>query len=104
MKLKIEIWNDCRADEVIIRCKEKDETVNRLEAAFSEIVKRETQLALFDGLSEHYVSMRDILFSNPMAGRLPPIQPTLVITAICAFASLKRYSTARSSAFPNSAL
>lgn len=62
MKLRIEISDDCTADEVIIHCKEKDETVCRLEAAFTEIVKRDTQLALFDGSSEHYISMRDILF------------------------------------------
>ena len=46
MKLRIEISDDCITDEVIIRCKEKDEIVNRLSAAFSEIVGRETQLAL----------------------------------------------------------
>ena len=62
MKLRIEISDDCTADEVIIHCKEKDETVCRLEAAFTEIVKRDTQLALFDGSSEHYIPMRDILF------------------------------------------
>ena len=62
MKLRIEISDDCITDEVIIRCKEKDEIVNRLSAAFSEIVGRETQLALFDGSSEYYVPMRDILF------------------------------------------
>jgi DNA-binding LytR/AlgR family response regulator len=62
MKLRIEISDECTADEVIVRCKEKDETVNRLEAAFWEIVKRETHLALFDGSAEHYVPMRDILF------------------------------------------
>ena len=62
MKLRIEISDDCTADEVIIHCKEKDEIVSRLEAAFTEIVKRDTQLALFDGSSEYYVPMRDILF------------------------------------------
>ena len=62
MKLRIEISDDCITDEVIIRCKEKDEIVNRLSAAFSEIVGRETQLALFDGSSEYYVPMRGILF------------------------------------------
>lgn len=62
MKLSIEISDEYTTNEVIIRCKEKDEIVNRLEAAFSEIVKQDTQLALFDGLSEQYVPMRDILF------------------------------------------
>lgn len=104
MKLRIEISDDCTADEVIIHCKEKDEIVSRLEAAFTEIVKRDTQLALFDGSSEYYVPMRDILFLNQTADQLQLIRPTLVTTVICAFASLKKYLTDRFFASQNSAL
>lgn len=61
MKLRIEISDDPE-EEVVIRCRERTDLVDKLTAAFSDIAKLDATLALFSGSEEHFVPARQILF------------------------------------------
>lgn len=72
MKLRIEMSDDLPCDEVIIRCKNADERVRRLQNAFSEIIdgRGGSELVLTIGDMEYFVPVSDILFFETESGKV----------------------------------
>ncbi|MFQ9514633.1 MAG: LytTR family DNA-binding domain-containing protein [Eubacterium sp.] len=62
MKITVEINENCIEDEVVIRCHEVNDMVNRIQRAVSDITKKETKIRLIKGNKEYYISIDDILF------------------------------------------
>ena len=62
MKITIEIDENYIEDEVVIRCREVNDMVNRIQRAVSDITKKETKIRLIKGNKEYYISIDDILF------------------------------------------
>lgn len=62
MKITVEIDENYIEDEVVIRCREVNDMVNRIHKAVSDITKKETKLSLIKENKEFYISIEDILF------------------------------------------
>ena len=69
LKIRIEICDDGE-DEIIIRCRTRDEKINRIESALEGIVKSRRELTLYIGNTEYYVPVSDILFFETDGGRV----------------------------------
>ena len=62
MKIKIEIEEGLKEDEVLIRCRELTEQVANIQKAVSEIVNVSRRLTFNKGNTEYYLSLDEILF------------------------------------------
>ncbi len=69
MKIRIEI-SDSGEDEIIIRCRERDERTDAVERAIEAILKSRRELTLYIGNTEYYVPTTDILFFETVDGRV----------------------------------
>lgn len=67
MKIRTEI---CDSEEIVIRCRERNERVRALESAIETAVKCGEELALTDGSSEYFVSRSRILFFESSEGKV----------------------------------
>lgn len=62
MKIKIEIDNNLKEEEIIIRCKEVDSKIQKIQNAVLEISMQNKQMNFYkDGL-EYYFSLNSVLF------------------------------------------
>ena len=61
MKIRTEICPEGE-DEIIIRCRERDERIRAIERTLDGMTKIRRELVLYIGNSEHYVPISDILF------------------------------------------
>lgn len=62
MKIKMEIEEGLKEDEVLIRCRELTEQVANIQKAVSEIVNVSRRLTFNKGNTEYYLSLDEILF------------------------------------------
>lgn len=62
MKITVEISENCIEDEVVIRCREYSDIVNRIQKAVADVTTKETKMALFQNNKEFYVPIEEILF------------------------------------------
>ena len=62
MKITIEIDQNCIEDEVIIRCKEINESVSRMNKLIADASKKDRKLTLYKKEKEFYIEVSDILF------------------------------------------
>lgn len=62
MKITVQIDENCTEDEVVIRCRELNDSVNRVQRAVSEAASREVKIELYRGNKEYYIPIDDILF------------------------------------------
>lgn len=69
MKIRIEICED-GDEEIIVRCRTRDEKISRIESALEGIVKSRRELTLSIGNTEYYVPVSDILFFETDGGRV----------------------------------
>ena len=69
LRIRIEICDGCE-DEIIIRCRTRDEKINRIECALEGIVKSRRELTLYIDNTEYYVPVSDILFFETDGGRV----------------------------------
>ncbi|MBQ4091126.1 MAG: LytTR family transcriptional regulator DNA-binding domain-containing protein [Clostridia bacterium] len=60
MRIKIEITEG--SEEIVIRCRERDERISELERALDNALKGSGEMALFSGGAEFYVPKKEILF------------------------------------------
>ncbi|MBQ3013814.1 MAG: LytTR family transcriptional regulator DNA-binding domain-containing protein [Clostridia bacterium] len=67
MKIRTEI---CDSEEIVIRCRERNERVRALESAIETAVKCGEELALTDGSAEYFVSRSRILFFESSEGKV----------------------------------
>ena len=61
MKIRTEICPEGE-DEIIIRCRERDERIAAIERALDGVANSRRELVLYIGNSEYYVPLSDILF------------------------------------------
>ncbi len=69
MKIRIEI-NDSAEEEILIRCRERDERTDALERALEAILKSRRELTLYIGNTEYFVPTSDILFFESFDGKV----------------------------------
>lgn len=62
MKITVEIDDNFIEDEIVIRCREYNDKVSKIQKAVAEVTTKETKLELFKGNKEFYISIEDILF------------------------------------------
>ena len=62
MKVRIEIDGNCAEEEIIIRCSEISEEVQRVQKLISSNLSVSPQLTLYKDTQEFYIPLRQILF------------------------------------------
>lgn len=69
MKIRIEICDE-GDEEIIVRCRTRDERIRQIEGALEGIVKSRRELTLYIGNVEYYVPVSDILFFETDGGKV----------------------------------
>ncbi|MCR5736277.1 MAG: LytTR family transcriptional regulator [Eubacterium sp.] len=62
MKITVELDENCIEEEVVIRCKELNDSVNQIQRAITEITRQESTITLYRDKTEYYIPIKDILF------------------------------------------
>jgi len=62
MNIRIEIDNETKENEVIIRCKELSEEIKNVEIMLRDMLSPKKQITFYRGETEYYFSLEDILF------------------------------------------
>lgn len=62
MKIRIDIDNEIKENEVIIRCSEFNEEVKSIQAMLQEMLSQKKGITFYRGETEYYLSLEDILF------------------------------------------
>ena len=75
MKIKIEIDPSLTQDEVLIRCRQMDERILKLQQAISGSGSEKSCISLQDGDTRYYVPLSQILFSKRKEKGFRPIPP-----------------------------
>ena len=69
MKIRTEICESAD-EEIIIRCRERTEQIERIEALLGSLIKRRRELVLSAAGAEHYVAVSEILFFESCDGKV----------------------------------
>ncbi len=69
MKLHTEVRQD-GAEEIVIRCKQRDEKIRLLESIIENVLSENAELTLTDGETEYFVPKNEILFFETAGGRV----------------------------------
>ncbi len=67
MKVRTEL-SDC--EEIVIRCRERDEKIRALELAIEEALRGESTLILLSGDTEYFIKKANILYFESSGGRV----------------------------------
>ncbi|KOM98800.1 DNA-binding protein [Clostridium botulinum] len=62
MKIRIEVDNKIKENEVIIRCSELSEDVKNIQIMLGDMLSRKKQITFYKGDTEYYLSLEGILF------------------------------------------
>ena len=62
MKITVELDENCIEEEVVIKCKAMNDSVNEIQRAITEIVSQESKITLYRDRTEYYIPIKDILF------------------------------------------
>ena len=62
MKLRIDIDNELREEEIIIKCKTVDKTIEKLQKAILDITLKKPKLVFYKNEVEYYLMLEEILF------------------------------------------
>lgn len=62
MKIRIEIEDNLKEAEIIIRSSSLDEEVQKIQKAVADIVSMEQRLVFYKGDTSYYLSLEDVLF------------------------------------------
>ena len=62
MKIRIELDNQIKENEVIIRCNELNEEILEIQKAISELIAEKRELIFYKENTEYYICINDILF------------------------------------------
>ena len=69
MKIRTEICSDGE-NEIIIRCRERDERIMDIERVLEGMTKGHRELVLYIGNAEHYVPISEILFFETVESKV----------------------------------
>ena len=67
MKIKVEL---CESEEIVIRCRERNERIRTLETAIENAVKCGEAMTLIDGSTEFFIPRSSILFFESSDGKV----------------------------------
>lgn len=70
MKVRIEIADDLTESEIIIRCREIDEEIGRLQRTISETASARQQMLCYQNEKEFYLPLQKILFFETSENRI----------------------------------
>ena len=70
MKLICEVSPDTEYDEIIIRCREKNEKIRLIEGVIENVLRGDSELVLTIRDTEYYVPKGDILYFETEEGRV----------------------------------
>lgn len=62
MKIRIELDNQIKENEVIIRCNELNEEILEIQKVISELIAEKRELIFYKENTEYYICINDILF------------------------------------------
>ncbi|KEJ00021.1 DNA-binding protein [Clostridium botulinum A2B7 92] len=62
MKIRIEVDNEIKKDEVIIRCSELSEDVKNIQIMLHDMLLHKKQITFYRDDTEYYLSLEEILF------------------------------------------
>jgi len=62
MKIRIEVNNEIKENEVIIRCSELSEDVKNIKIFLEDVLSQKKEIIFYRGDSEYYISLEEILF------------------------------------------
>ncbi len=89
MKIRIEVDNKIKENEVIIRCSELSEDVKNIQIMLGDMLSRKKQITFYKGDTEYYLSLEGILFLKLKKMEFVHIQLTIYIMLNISFMSLK---------------
>ena len=62
MKIQIEVDEKILEDEVIIRCNQLNDEINKIQNFVNEIILKKTSIIFYKDNIEYYISLKEILF------------------------------------------
>ncbi|CUU48691.1 LytTR family DNA-binding domain-containing protein [Clostridium beijerinckii] len=62
MKIRIELDNEIKENEVIIKCNELNEEVRNIQIVLGELLSQKKHITFYKGETEYYLSLEEILF------------------------------------------
>lgn len=62
MKIKIEIVESIKENEIIVRCKEFNDEVSQVEKVLNDIIVKKNQIIFYKGDTEYFFPIENILF------------------------------------------
>lgn len=62
MKITVEVNENCIEEEIIIRCREMNETISNIQKAVADVTKQDVKIRLTKENKEYYISIDEILF------------------------------------------
>lgn len=70
MKIRIEIEEDLSEDEVLIRCRSVDNTIQKIQTAVADINNQSKGFVFYKDDTEYYLSLNKILFFETDSGNI----------------------------------
>ncbi|MBE6089979.1 MAG: LytTR family transcriptional regulator [Clostridium beijerinckii] len=62
MKIRVELNNEIKENEVIIKCNELNEEVRNIQIVLGELISQKKHITFYKGETEYYLSLEEILF------------------------------------------
>lgn len=62
MKIRIELENEIKENEVIIKCSELSEEVTKIQRVISELIAEKKEMIFYKDNTEYYICIDDVLF------------------------------------------
>ncbi len=62
MKIRVELDNKIKENEVIIKCNELNEEVRNIQIVLGELLSQKKHITFYKGETEYYLSLEEILF------------------------------------------
>ncbi|MZK52839.1 LytTR family DNA-binding domain-containing protein [Clostridium beijerinckii] len=62
MKIRVELDNEIKENEVIIKCNELNEEVRNIQIVLGELLSQKKHITFYKGETEYYLSLEEILF------------------------------------------
>lgn len=70
MKIQIEVDENLIEEEVVIRCHSLDSKIYQIQHAISEATKMQNQFVFYQGETEYYLSLEEIMFFETQDSRI----------------------------------
>jgi len=62
MRIRIEVNNEIKENEIVIRCSDLSEDVKKIKFILEDVLSNKTDIIFYRGDTEYYISLEEILF------------------------------------------